>query len=120
MTTSAPTTTATPPATTTASPAVVASSATGSSLNDSGYSRMRAGDYRTALPLLEQAVQRLEGTGSLSEAYASYNLAYTRFALGRCDGVLSLLAHSQAIQGHRSEIDDLRAQGAGEVLISRP
>ena len=44
----------------------------------------------------------------------SYNLAYTRFALGRCDGVLSLLAHSQAIQGHRSEIDDLRRKAQGQ------
>ena len=82
----------------------------GSSLNDAGYSRMRAGDYRGALPLLEQAVRRLQGTGSLSEAYALYNLAYTRFALGRCDGVLSMLDRSQAIQGHRNEIDALRAR----------
>ena len=107
MTASAPTTA--PRTTTTApAPASAASSASGSSLNDSGYSRMQAGDYRAALPLLEQAVQRLHGSGSLSEAYASYNLAYTRFALGSCDGVLALLDRSQAVQGHRSEIDALR------------
>jgi serine/threonine-protein kinase len=87
-----------------------ASGQSGSSLNDAGYSRMRAGDYRGALPLLEQAVRRLQGTGSLSEAYALYNLAYTRFALGRCDGVLEMLDRSQAIQGHRSEIDALRGR----------
>jgi serine/threonine-protein kinase len=112
VTVTAPARTTTPetPATTSASPAEAASAATGSQLNDSGYSRMRAGDYRTALPLLEQAVSRLTGTGSLSEAYASYNLAFTRFALGRCDGVTSLLARSQAIPGHRSEIDQLRRQ----------
>ena len=69
---------------------------------------MQAGDYRAALPLLEQAVSRLQGSGSLSEAYASYNLAFTRFALGSCDGVLALLDRSQAVQGHRSEIDALR------------
>jgi serine/threonine-protein kinase len=114
VTASTPTTTARAPATTTAPPAVVASSATGSSLNDAGYTRMRAGDYRSALPLLEQAVSRLAGTGSLSEAYASYNLAYTRFALGRCDGVLQLLARSQAVQGHRSEIDDLRRRAQAQ------
>ena len=96
--------------TTTAAAPVTASSASGSSLNDSGYSRMRAGDYRAALPLLEQAVRRLQGSGSLSEAYASYNLAFTRFALGSCDGVLALLDRSQAVQGHRSEIDSLRRQ----------
>ena len=44
------------------------------------------------------------------EAYADYNLAYTRFQLGSCDGVLDLLDRSEAIQGQRSEIDSLRRQ----------
>jgi serine/threonine-protein kinase len=104
VTASAPTTAPRAPTTAPAS----ASSASGSSLNDSGYRRMQAGDYRGALPLLVQAVERLQGSGSLSEAYASYNLAFTRFALGSCDGVLALLDRSQAVQGHRSEIDSLR------------
>jgi hypothetical protein len=69
---------------------------------------MQAGDYSGALPLFEQAVQKLEGTGSLDEAYADYNLAYTRFRLGQCTDVLALLDHSQQIQGHRTEIDALR------------
>jgi uncharacterized protein with von Willebrand factor type A (vWA) domain len=69
---------------------------------------MRAGDYRGALPLLDQAVRQLSGTGSLGEAYADYNLAYTRFALGQCTGVLSLLDNSEQIQGRRTEIDALR------------
>jgi hypothetical protein len=69
---------------------------------------MQAGDYGGALPLFEQAVQKLEGTGSLDEAYADYNLAYTRFRLGQCTDVLALLDHSQQIQGHRTEIDALR------------
>jgi transcription initiation factor IIE alpha subunit len=71
---------------------------------------MQRRDYGTALPVFEQAVDRLRGTGSLAEAYASYNLAYTRFALGSCDGVLELLDRSQAVQGHRREIDRLRKQ----------
>ena len=70
--------------------------------------RCRHSDYNGALPLLEQAVSALQGTGSLDEAYADYNLAYTRFALGNCDGVLDLLDRSQQIQGHRKEIDRLR------------
>jgi transcription initiation factor IIE alpha subunit len=69
---------------------------------------MQAGDYTGALPLLEQAVNALQGTGSLDEAYADYNLAATRFALGSCDGVLDLLDRSQQIQGHRKEIDQVR------------
>ena len=81
-----------------------------SALNDEGFRLMQAGDYAGALPLLEQAVAGASGSGSLTEAYASYNLANTRFQLGRCDGVLELLDRSEAIQGSRSEITRLRAQ----------
>jgi len=82
----------------------------GKALNDAGFAKMQAGDFQGALPLLERAVQKLDGTGSLDEAYAKYNLAYTRYQLGNCDGVLDLLDQSEAIQGHRSEIDRLREQ----------
>jgi predicted Ser/Thr protein kinase len=92
------------------SPPPVASGQSGEALNNAGFAKMRAGDYTGALPLLERAVQRLQGNGSLTEAYASYNLAFTRFALGNCDGVLELLDRSESIQGQRSEIDRLRDQ----------
>jgi len=82
--------------------------ANGADLNNAGFAKMQAGDYNAALPLLEQAVNALQGSGSLDEAYADYNLAYTRFALGDCTDVLSLLDESQRIQGHRKEIDHLR------------
>ena len=95
---------------TTAPSAGVSSSATGRALNNAGFARMRIGDYSGALPLLERAVQRLQGSGSLDEAYADYNLAFTRFQLGNCDGVLDLLDRSESIQGSRSEIDRLRQQ----------
>jgi eukaryotic-like serine/threonine-protein kinase len=82
----------------------------GVALNRDGYARMQAGDFAGALPLLRQSVLALKGANTLDEAYADYNLAYTRFALGRCDGVMGLLARSERIQGHRSEIDELRRQ----------
>ena len=85
-----------------------APSASGASLNDAGFRRMQARDYAGALPLLEHAVTALAATGSLAEAYASYNLAFTRLALGRCDGVLELLDRSEAVQGYRAEIRGLR------------
>jgi serine/threonine-protein kinase len=101
--TEAPTTQASTTATTAEPP-----SQSGATLNDAGFRKMQAGDFAGALPLLEQAVQKLQGSGSTTEAYADYNLAFTRFALGRCDGVAELLESSERIQGHRKEIDRLR------------
>jgi tRNA A-37 threonylcarbamoyl transferase component Bud32/tetratricopeptide (TPR) repeat protein len=109
VTTTAPSTPTQPPTT-----ASLGNSVGGAALNNAGFIRMRLGDYEGALPLFERAVERLQGTGSLDEAYASYNLAYTRFQLGSCDGVLDLLDRSESIQGHRTEIDDLRAQAEEE------
>ena len=77
-------------------------------LNDRGFALMQEGEYGRARPLLDRAVAGLAGTGAITEAYASYNLAFTRFALGSCDGVLSLLDRSEAVQGERSDIDELR------------
>jgi serine/threonine-protein kinase len=98
-----------PPATvtSTSTPAATGGSS-GTALNSAGYAKMKAGDYQGALPLFERAVQRLQGIGSLAEAYADYNLAFTRYELGQCTDVLPLLDHSEAIQGRRSEIDALR------------
>ena len=100
---STPTTTTTtepPPATNVSSDPV--------ELNDRAFALMQEGQYGRARPLLDRAVAALDGTGSITEAYASYNLAFTRFALGRCDGVLALLDRSEAVQGERREIDSLR------------
>jgi tRNA A-37 threonylcarbamoyl transferase component Bud32 len=96
--------TVTAPTTSPAAP----SGASGSQLNLDGYRKMQEGDYTGALPLLEQAVQKLNGTGALDEAYAKYNLAYTRYTLGQCTDVLTLLDQAQAIEGKRSAIEDLR------------
>lgn len=74
-----------------------------------GYAKMQAGDYAGALSLLEQAAQQLQGTGSIAEAYNDYNLAFTLAKTRGCSSrVLQLLDASQAIQGHRTEIDQLR------------
>jgi tRNA A-37 threonylcarbamoyl transferase component Bud32 len=101
------------PVTVTTAPTTAAAPApqtSGETLNDAGYAKMQAGDYTGALPLLEQAVRKLQGTGKLYEAYASYNLAYTRFQLGNCDGVLELLDRAESIEGRKDAIDSLRQQ----------
>ncbi len=71
---STPTTTTTtepPPATNVSSDPV--------ELNDRAFALMQEGQYGRARPLLDRAVAALGGTGSITEAYASYNLAFTRF-----------------------------------------
>ena len=80
----------------------------GAALNADGYELIQNGEYAAALRPLRAAVVALNGSGVLDEAYASYNLAFARFATGRCDGVLGLLERSERIQGEREEIDDLR------------
>ena len=102
------TVTAQPPHTTTTTTRE-SSSASGSTLAQQGFARLQAGDAAGALPLLQQAAQKLQGTGDLAEAYNDYNLAV---ALARTQGcsaqVVQLLDASEAIQGHRKEIDRLR------------
>ena len=80
----------------------------GEELNDRGFRLLQQGDVDGALPVLESAVARLQGSSSLAEAYASYNLAVARLGVGRCDGVAELLDRSQQVQGKRKEIDRLR------------
>jgi eukaryotic-like serine/threonine-protein kinase len=90
-------------------PAPEPANQSGDALTDAGHARMLAGDWRGALPLLEAAVPKLQGTGKLYEAYADYNLASTLLHLGRCDRVKELLKTSEQIQGHRTDIDTAKA-----------
>jgi serine/threonine-protein kinase len=103
------TVTAQQPPAATPTPAPSASS-NGEALALQGYDKLRAGDYAGAVPLLEQAAQQLDGSGSTSEAYNDYNLAYAFAKTSGCSSrVLELLDRSESIQGHRTEIDRLRA-----------
>ena len=77
------------------------------SLDQQAQTLLQADNYTAALPLLQQAVQLLQGSGTADEANADYNLAYTITQLGSCDGVLPLLDRAQAIQGSRPKIDQL-------------
>ncbi|HEV2592547.1 MAG TPA: serine/threonine-protein kinase [Gaiellaceae bacterium] len=110
VTAQAPTT---QPTTTPAAPSTTSSSTTSNSagtLAEQGYAKLQAGDYAGAVPLLQQAAQALQGSGTISEAYNDYNLAYALTKSQGCSTqVLQLLDASQTIQGHRSEIDQLRA-----------
>ena len=107
------TSTLTTTVTTSTTPATTSGGVPRQSAAADGYAKIQAGDYNAALPLLEQAARDLQGTHSLSEAYNDYNLALTLVKLRGCSArVLQLLDTSQAIQGRRAPIDELRANCA--------
>jgi eukaryotic-like serine/threonine-protein kinase len=84
------------------------SSSSAAAANDRAYEMMLNEDFEGALPILEDAYATLAGSGTKPEAYTAYNLAFTRFALGSCHEVLTLLDRSESIQGDRKEISRLR------------
>jgi serine/threonine-protein kinase len=97
------------PATTTEAASAPSGAATPSTIALQGYARMGSGDYAGAIPLLERAATGLNGTASLAEAYNDYNLALSLTKTQGCSArVLQLLDASQAIQGPRKPINDLR------------
>ena len=90
----------------TTAPAAPTPSGTGPhALNDEGYVRMRSGDYRGALPLLQQAVQGLRGAGPADpyEGFANYNLGYTLLQLGRCNEAIRYLQAARRLEPQRVE-----------------
>jgi serine/threonine protein kinase len=82
----------------------------GHALNDRGYEMMQRGAYGDALSLFEQAVRRLRGSGPGDpyEAYATYNLGYTLFRLGRCAEAIPHLRRAERLEPERHEPRDIR------------
>jgi serine/threonine-protein kinase len=104
--------TVTAAAPTTAPSTTPAPSGDGHSLNDSGYALMRQGDFAGALPYLQQAVQRLQGTGPDDpyEGYANYNLGVTLVQLGQCDQGLAYLQRADQLEPHNKQVREAMKQ----------
>jgi len=90
-------TTASPPPTLSADPVA---------LNDQARSLMNQGNYQAALPLLQQAVQALQGGTDLNTAHANYNLGVTLIALGQCSQAMPYLEVARQIEPDRHEVHD--------------
>jgi serine/threonine protein kinase len=100
-----------PPATTAASPPPPPpASGSGTQLTDQSTNLMRQGRYAEALPVAQQALAKLKGSGQLYEAYANYNVGRSLIELGRCAEGLPYIAASERIQGSRREFREARAK----------
>ncbi|HEX6787964.1 MAG TPA: protein kinase [Gaiellaceae bacterium] len=76
------------------------------SLNNQAYELMKQQNYEAALPLLQQAVQELQGQSSPVAGYANYNLGLTLIALGQCDSAMQYLDAARHIEPDRHEVHD--------------
>jgi eukaryotic-like serine/threonine-protein kinase len=71
----------------------------GAALNDEGYQLLQSGDPEAAIPVLERAVNALEGSGGSTYYYALYNLGDALLQAGRPDEAIPYLEQ-------RLEFDD--------------
>jgi eukaryotic-like serine/threonine-protein kinase len=86
-----------PPTTPSADPAA---------LNNQASALMAQQNFQAALPLLQQAMQQLQGQSTLTAGYANYNLGVTLMALGQCSAAMPYLQTAQQIEPDSSEVHD--------------
>jgi tetratricopeptide (TPR) repeat protein len=100
-------TVSTPPPTTAATTTAPPPATSGDALNAQAYELMQRGDYAGALPLLQQAVQALQGQdGDINTGYANYNLGVTLIRLGRCSEAKPYLETAKHLEPGRHEVHD--------------
>jgi tetratricopeptide (TPR) repeat protein len=63
-------------------------------------------NFAAALPLLQQAVQELQGQSTLTAGYANYNLGVTLIALGQCSEAMPYLQTAQQIEPESPDVAD--------------
>jgi eukaryotic-like serine/threonine-protein kinase len=77
----------------------------GHTLNDRGFQLIQQGNYGGAVPLLQQAVRKLNGTGPADpyEGYANYNLGLALYGLGQCAQAIGYLQRAEELEPQRHE-----------------
>jgi eukaryotic-like serine/threonine-protein kinase len=78
--------------------------ASGADLNQQGFDLMNAGRYDEAIPVLQQAVDALSGSGDLTYAYALYNLGRSLRLAGRPAEAIPVLEERLAIPNQRGVV----------------
>jgi serine/threonine-protein kinase len=93
-----------PPAAPQPPPAAGASLAQGRRLTDQATALMNEGDYSSALPLAQNALSMLQGSGDPYEGYANYDVGRSLAELGRCDEAIPYLEKRLALLGKHPEV----------------
>ncbi len=75
-------------------------------LNTQASSLMAQQNFQAALPLLQRAVQELQGQSDLTAGYANYNLGVTLIALGHCSEATPYLETARQIEPSSHEVHD--------------
>jgi tetratricopeptide (TPR) repeat protein len=91
-------------------PPPAAANRSGEELTDEATALLREGRWGEAEAVARQAVAKLDGSGTLYEAYAKYDLGRALVEQGKCEEALPLLDESERIQGSRREIREARAR----------
>jgi eukaryotic-like serine/threonine-protein kinase len=73
-------------------------------LTDQSTGLIRQGNYAAALPLAQQALARLQGTGETYEGYANYNVGKSLAELGRCSEALPYLERREQLLGPHPDV----------------
>jgi serine/threonine-protein kinase len=77
--------------------AIMIKSVDGRTLNDVAFHLLRARQWARALPFARKAVRRAKA-GSLTRAYATFNLGYALYELGRCREGLVFFRHALKLE----------------------
>src|SRR4029453_10105188 len=99
-----------PPAAPPPPPPPSASGVNGVQLTDQATALLRQRRWQEAEAGARRPVAALRGSGELYEAYAEYDLGRALAEQGKCDEAIEHLDRSEAIQGHRGQIDDARSK----------